>query len=1230
MKNLFKLFVPVAAAAIALVSCQPKEEQIGNNPAGEVTIRVHATADNLKAGDQETKTYIDDTNTIIWGTGEYMKLAITAGENTTFANSSADCADSFNGQASATFEFSVTPDQANEYVYQGLYPASAAVASSNTNAANYKVNLPAIQNATASSYDPAAYIMVAKPETSTDVKTEWVASYCRATALNKITLKNFASSVSINRVKITVPTGKYLAGGRHINLSTDVADDVLGDIYAGGGRTETIEVKYATALTGTIMDVWFTSWGVEVAEGEDITIVAYTTDSKSYTKTITVPAGTTIKFQEGYLNTLGAKMENIAPETVTELQEGNYLILAKDGENYYAMKAETVSSDTRMASVDYSGSTSEYLGDADMIWSVSKSGNSFILENDGKYLGFTGSDNKAFWRAPGTDWTENEYLLDITWDADNSCYHVTLNSASTRKLERNAQNDWFAFYTSVQEGNIIFVPATVDNRTVVTLSFAEDAINKTTANYSEFTGQTATAAPSVSGITYAIDGDNIGTITAATGAVDLNGNTGTATVTASFAGDATYRPATASYTINVSNASGPQYNLVSAVADVVEGDYIITWDNTYYLRSGSESGSNPAVGTGITVAGGKITNTVSSDMVWHFSGNNTNGFTISDGTNILHSTNAAQGISITTNSTRKWTVSVDNTYGMLLHGDDGGSRYLAVYNSGSWRYYATGSSYTGTLRLYKLESAPDTRAEAGLSWSSENVNASIEDGDIIQFTAPTLSNTNGVTGITYESTETSVATVSAAGAVTVLAAGTTTIKAIFDGDTTYKPQTVTYTLTVTDNRTPVATTIADALGAPGTYEIPNVAVYAVKGNALILGDATGKIYAFKSSHGLSVGDVRTVSGNTIWYNSGDVYEFDAPTFSGSGTTTINHGSAVEFADNAATLQTETGFASTGSGAAHTAVYVHAIGDQSGRNITTSNGKVLYLSAAESATDGKTVEVYGYVYAYSASHTNFNFLATSIEEYVDPNAKSITALKSSISGVSADGVTNASESGVYSLTNASDSDVTVTPDGTVVTSASVSGGTLTYSVAANTGAARSGSVTLAVSGGNSIEITISQEKASGSTGGTMTIDFESAASTYSDWTFTNIQTQKTNSNVPAKDGSYFGTTTNDSGNAATASSIVTKSPIANPASLVFYITKQTTNTNASSVWKVSVSSNGSSWTQVGADQAAASGVTRGTWIEVSRDLSSYSNVYVKIEYAGSNAIRCIDKVELTYN
>ena len=147
----------------------------------------------------------------------------------------------------------------------------------------------------------------------------------------------------------------------------------------------------------------------------------------------------------------------------------------------------------------------------------------------------------------------------------------------------------------------------------------------------------------------------------------------------------------------------------------------------------------------------------------------------------------------------------------------------------------------------------------------------------------------------------------------------------------------------------------------------------------------------------------------------------------------------------------------------------------------------------------------------------------------------------------------------------------------------------------------------------------------SAGDVLTLDFESAASSYTDWTITSIVTQQTNSSVPAHGGSYYGDT-----NGKTSGSIVTKNKIANPGILTFYVSKESTNTNASSVWKISVSSNGSSWTQVGDDQAAAASITRGKWTEVTRNLSAYSDVYVKIEYSGTTAVRCIDDISLAYN
>ncbi len=822
MKNLVKFLVPAAVAALALVSCN-KENNYTAPDANAVTIRVHASADALKGDDPETKTYIDNTNTILWGTDEYMKLAVTAGEETAFSDSDEANA---NGNPAATFSFSINPASAASYLYQGLYPASAAVTSSNANAANYKVVLPGTQNATASSYDPSAYIMVAKPESFNQVETDWQVSFRRATALNKITLKNVPDGKSIKRVVITAPSGKYLAGGRHIDLSS--AEN--GDIYAGGGRTESVEVKFATPLTGTNVDVWFTSWDVEVEIGETLTIVAYTTDKKSYTKTI-VPTTKSIKFQEQYLNTLGANMSGLSPVDVTELEDGNYVILAKNGDNYFAMKAETTSSDTRMASVDYTKSTSSYAGDADLIWTVSKSGSSYTIENDGKYLGYSGNDNKAFWNAAGETWTETNYLIDITWDGTNSCYHATLNSASSRKLGRNASSDWFAFYTSDQQNNLIFVPATVDSRTAVTLSFANGAISKTTANYSEFTGQVVTASPNVSAITsaisYAMTGDAIGTISGST--VTLNGQAGTATITASFAGDATYRAAEASYTITVEDSS--QITLTFPFDSAISGWPAASGDSaagsyTYDLAGTDYTFTHTKVGNGIycqtsylmitsgnylglpAISGYKLTS-VSAQL--NAGGNPS---TASQGT----ITSDTSGSVVTGGETQAFDTKGDSKTFTLTGTAENTVYYLAISNKNF--------QCTELVLVYEVV-APDTRDEAGLAWKKSGIeansdNASIEDADDVLPTI-VLDNPNSLS-VTYSSSNTSVATIvesgSGAGTISLVAAGTSTISAIFAGNDDYKPATVEYTLTVTDNRSggdSVVYTLTPASGSNNSY-----------------------------------------------------------------------------------------------------------------------------------------------------------------------------------------------------------------------------------------------------------------------------------------------------------------------------------------------------------------------------------------------------------------------------
>lgn len=141
--------------------------------------------------------------------------------------------------------------------------------------------------------------------------------------------------------------------------------------------------------------------------------------------------------------------------------------------------------------------------------------------------------------------------------------------------------------------------------------------------------------------------------------------------------------------------------------------------------------------------------------------------------------------------------------------------------------------------------------------------------------------------------------------------------------------------------------------------------------------------------------------------------------------------------------------------------------------------------------------------------------------------------------------------------------------------------------------------------------------------TSIVDFESAASTYSDWEFDKLVFPTTVSGISAHGGSKFAET-----NGSSTAFAKTKDQIANPVSIVFYYTKSSTNTNSSSKFKIQVSSNGESWTDV-ATGKGMNEVTKGTWEELSADLSNYQNVYVRVYYDGTSAKRDIDDITLTY-
>ena len=138
---------------------------------------------------------------------------------------------------------------------------------------------------------------------------------------------------------------------------------------------------------------------------------------------------------------------------------------------------------------------------------------------------------------------------------------------------------------------------------------------------------------------------------------------------------------------------------------------------------------------------------------------------------------------------------------------------------------------------------------------------------------------------------------------------------------------------------------------------------------------------------------------------------------------------------------------------------------------------------------------------------------------------------------------------------------------------------------------------------------------------LVIDFENPATSYSDWKFDNMTSQQTGA-ISAHGGTCYGTT---GGNATASITTVTALPY--PSSISFYVSKQSTNTKSSS-WKIQVSSDNSEWEDVKTQSATE--MSKGSWVEVTQDLSKYDHVYVRVSYTGSTAIRNIDDLKITYS
>ena len=182
-------------------------------------------------------------------------------------------------------------------------------------------------------------------------------------------------------------------------------------------------------------------------------------------------------------------------------------------------------------------------------------------------------------------------------------------------------------------------------------------------------------------------------------------------------------------------------------------------------------------------------------------------------------------------------------------------------NAASVVFNAAGSQVRATKIVVTI-AGESGKENAGLAYSANEVTVTLGQEP---FTLPTLTNPNNLE-VTYSSTDEAVATVSATGEVTPVAAGTAVIKAAFAGNDTYNAGSASYTLTVNPSAAD-AISFAEAKTAILALDNNAKATLAVKfdkavvtyvngANAYIQQDGLGMLY-YKYNHTYKVGDTFT-------------------------------------------------------------------------------------------------------------------------------------------------------------------------------------------------------------------------------------------------------------------------------------------------------------------------------------------------------------------------------------
>ena len=541
MKKFLTTF-SIVAALVALSSCNKEIEKTAPETTDSVRT-VHFTAGPV------TKTVFGEisgtTIPTLWT--ENHSVAISLNLNT-FKQSSVPEVSEDGKKATFTAEF-----EASTGTFYAISPYAALPGQTLTGSKAITVEIAASQIPLEKSVDEKAQILVAKKEVTSESTSDVAFSFEHFTAYGKFGFSNLSLAEGEKVASVSLTAEENWAGRFYYYFENNT--------FAVNSAGKTISLT-----TDKTKDIWFACAPVDLG-GTSLSVVITTDKGTTYSKIVEIPGDR--KFESGHVSSFTIDMSGIKAagaveyELVTDasmLSVGSQVIIAASGSNF-ALGTTQNSNNRGQAAITKSGNK---------IVSPDKSVQILTVENGNTEGTFAFSTGSGYLFAAG-DADSGNYLRTETNLTANSSWKITISSNSAtivsqgnakgNTIRYNSSNNppIFSCYASGQaDVSIYMLP---DDRESVSLTFSEDSyeLEVESDEYKGFRPQTATIEPSslASKVVYSIsDASNVTSgFNTTNGSFTLTGNAGTATITASYAGDDSYKFAQASYTIKVKAAN---------------------------------------------------------------------------------------------------------------------------------------------------------------------------------------------------------------------------------------------------------------------------------------------------------------------------------------------------------------------------------------------------------------------------------------------------------------------------------------------------------------------------------------------------------------------------------------------------------------------------------------------------------------------------------------------------